>query len=232
MVLCRAEGSANVGAVCRAMKGMGLSRLILANCGPLAPDTVRTYALSAYDLYEAAQSAPSLDEALKPFGLVAGFSRRSGRKRKEPVGLRDFARGIARDPGRAESLALVFGNERDGLSDAELGLCDLCVSIPADPAFPSLNLSHAVQLAAWELRQARLELSGDAVSRQAAMRVDYEASARRIAERLAKAGFFKLTGQADAERFLRELEARASLSVDESQRLERLFSKLAALDRE
>jgi tRNA/rRNA methyltransferase len=51
-------------------------------------------------------------------------------------------------------VALVFGSEMSGLSNAELARCQLVATIPSDPAFSSLNLAAAVQVAAYELRVA------------------------------------------------------------------------------
>ena len=152
VVLCRVEGAMNVGAACRAIKTMGFCRLALAGCPPHDEIEVRTHALHAFDVYEAATRYETLSAALEPHALVAGFTRRTGQRRKHNVPVDVFARTIAeRDGG---SVALVFGNERDGLSDAELDLCDHAVSIATSPLFPSLNLSHAVQIACWEVRKA------------------------------------------------------------------------------
>lgn len=232
VVLCRAEGPANVGAVCRAMKTMGVGQLVLAQCMPMDEDLVRTYALSAMDIYQGALVTDSLPTALTGFSLAAGFSRRSGKKRKEQLDIRDFAASYGLQDRR---IALVFGNERDGLSDDELDQCDLCVNIPTDAGFPSMNLSHAVQLACWELRRARLSRGQAAVvdehSNHAAHRIDYEKSALTICDKLLATGFFKIGGRLDTERFVRELAARAALNQQELDRLERLFCKFAQLDR-
>ncbi|TFG84615.1 MAG: RNA methyltransferase [Spirochaetales bacterium] len=229
-VLCRAEGSANIGAACRAIKSMGCSSLTLVNCPDFDEITVRTHALAAWDVYEAARRFDNLDEALADVSLTAGFTRRLGKKRKESVPVNEFAQRIANSDG---PVALVFGNERDGLSDSELAHCDLAVHIPSSAMFPSLNLSHAIQLAFWELRRNvlghREDTHGYRSRRMTATREEIRARASVMADDLATAGFFKIRGRAEKEDFIAEVAARASLTKAELKRYEMLFRKLAAL---
>jgi tRNA/rRNA methyltransferase len=82
VVLCRAEESGNVGSACRAMKTMGVSRLVLAGCPDYDEDRVRMMAVHAFDVYERAERFPDLASALAGFSLSSGFTRRRGEKRK------------------------------------------------------------------------------------------------------------------------------------------------------
>ncbi|PKL26027.1 MAG: hypothetical protein CVV47_02535 [Spirochaetae bacterium HGW-Spirochaetae-3] len=226
VVLCRVDGPVNVGAVCRAMKAMGITRLTFAGCPDYDEVAVRTYALQAFDLYESAERYPNLRDALSGFGLAAGFTRRVGQRRKENVSVEEFAAAV---PGRgAGSVALVFGNERDGLSDAELALCDEAVGIGSSELFPSLNLSHAVQIACWELRKS-FRGSAEPGGRACAPRTSAERASRDIADALQAVGFFKIAGRPEAETFLRSVVARAGLSESELERFSSLFVKLGAL---
>lgn len=224
-----------MGAACRALLSMGVTELRLADCADFDPDTVKTYALGAFSLFERAGRFESLKDALADLSLAAGLSRRLGRRRKESVDVRRFAEEAAARPGRT---GLVFGNERDGLSDDELALCDLAAHIPSSELFPSLNLSHAVQLCFWELRRAWLdgasaaESSGPpATAARPAGRDEAEGAARRIADALHGAGFYKIAGREDQERFLAGVAARAALSPAELTRFEGIFTKFAALSR-
>lgn len=255
IVLCRAEGAVNVGASCRAMKAMGITRLELAACPEYDETIVKTYALSAFDVYASAKRHDSLEAALSGFSYAAGFTRRRGQRRKEPMLVGELAaRLVSGCPGSA---ALVFGNERDGLSDAELAACDDAVAIPSSELFPSLNLSHAVQIACWEYRSKLLMGTADAADRaigggadgdsgdedfDGARMPDRSPAGRfpagrsalwteigRIADTLESAGFFKLVGRGDMETFLRGVAARAGLSEAELQRFSGVFVKLAAM---
>lgn len=225
VVLCRVEGSMNVGATCRAMKVMGLSRLVLAACPDYDDVEIRMHSLHAYDVFEHAQWQPSLGQALSSFTMAAGFTRRTGQRRKENVSLPSFAASLV---GRSGDVALVFGNERDGLSDDELSLCDEAVSIASSNLFPSLNLSHAVQIACWEVRKSLGGLSVDSVCKTAA-RDKVERAAHDIADALQAAGLYKLAGRTDAEVFIRSVASRAGLSDTELERFKALFVRLGAL---
>jgi tRNA C32,U32 (ribose-2'-O)-methylase TrmJ len=214
---------------------MGYDSLALADCPAYDEGIVRGYALAAYDLYESAERFASLEPALEGASMAVGVSRRLGKKRKESLSLTEFAASYAAYPG---TVAMVFGNERDGLSDRELALCDRSVYIPSSELFPSLNLSHAVQLVFWELRRAQAEARAAAASPtiasarpgSAAPRGIARERAKAIADRLQAAGFFKIAGRPENEAFLAEIMARAGLSEAEAARFEGLFTKLAALE--
>jgi tRNA/rRNA methyltransferase len=77
----------------------------------------------------------------------------SGRAPGEAIDVRDMAAEVAA-LGRSARVALVFGPETTGLGDDEMALCGRRVFIPAHPAQPSLNLSHAVMIAGYEVFRA------------------------------------------------------------------------------
>lgn len=226
VVLCRVESAGNVGAICRAMATMGCRRLILAACPDYDEVGVRTWALNAWDIYAAAERYPDLPSALRTCSYAAAFSRRSGRKRKEALDLRDWSGWLIQGGGRP--VALVFGNERDGLDSVELACCDDAVFIPTDAAQPSLNVSHAVQLVCWELRRHLLQATVDGRS-PPQDRLTLDLRIQILVERLSANGFFKLAGRDDTGQFLREIAARAGLSSAEMLRFADLLGKSAVL---
>lgn len=232
IVLCRAGEAGNVGSACRAMKTMGFGRLALADCPEYAEEPVRTFAVHAFDVYESAVRYSGLAEALKGADLAAGFTRRSGKLRtRKQMDVRQFARMAAERGGRT---ALVFGNERDGLSGEELALCDIAVNIPTSDAFPSLNLAQAVQIACWELSesiQAPVRAAKALASPKPAMesRERIDRAACSIADDLESVGFFKIAGRPELERFLRSLLSRAGADAKELEYLRSLFRKTIAL---
>jgi tRNA/rRNA methyltransferase len=88
-----------------------------------------------------------------PAGLVAIVARMVAAKRVAPIfPVRELE--VAGTYAARGEVALVFGSEMSGLSNAELARCQLVATIPSDPAFSSLNLAAAVQVAAYELRVA------------------------------------------------------------------------------
>jgi tRNA/rRNA methyltransferase len=226
VVLCRAEEGGNVGSACRAMKTMGLSRLVLAACPDYDVDRIRMMAVHAFDVYEAAVRFPSLESALAGATLSAGFTRRRGERRKAfSLSVRDFAaQASERPPGE---VALVFGNERTGLTESELALCSLAVHIPTSDAFPSLNLAQAVQIACYELRRQALgEKDGSA---RPAAREAAAATIEKVAGYLREIGFFKITRDRDLSAFLRDTVERAAYTPSELAYFESIFRKAAGM---
>jgi TrmH family RNA methyltransferase len=152
LVLLRPRVPENLGAVARAMKNFGLSDWVVV--APEANDeaAARRLAVQSEDRLAARKSANSLDEAVAGCAWVVGTSSRRprGARRYSP---REFAEEAV---ARAAPVALVFGDERSGLTNEEIERCHALSSVPADESQPSLNLAQAVLLYAWEYRQAVL----------------------------------------------------------------------------
>lgn len=143
----------NVGSVARAMKNMGLSRLVLVNPPNLGSEECRKMAVSAYDIVENARVCDNLREALAPFTVCVSTTRRLGVRREMDFTPRTLARHLAENLGEGDA-AIVFGRENKGLNQDEIELAPLVMTIPADPAYPSLNVAQAVLIAAYELHLA------------------------------------------------------------------------------
>jgi tRNA/rRNA methyltransferase len=148
-VLVRPRDPNNIGAVARAMANFGLDDLVLAD--PYTPvwREARS-AVGASELLRRAR-ALSLPEAIKGASLVLGTCGASRRLQKSLVplcGLGDFLRERLPAGGK---LAVLFGNEKTGLTREELGHCHAVVHIPTVPEVPSMNLGQAAALFAYEL---------------------------------------------------------------------------------
>ena len=237
IILARPSEAGNAGAVCRAMKNMGLSRLRLTapefsagneNGGKLA--VIKARAVHAWNLWEEAQTFNSLAEAVKDCSLVIGTTRRRGHHRKRvSMTPKETAAFLKEHPGNA---ALVFGNERTGLQDSEMELCNLASHIPADEIFPSLNLSHAVMIYAYELFTA-LEDPQNLTVRGQWTPMDQEkinVLVCRLTDRLKDLGFYKNPGREEQERFYRDLFSRAGLTEREALYLVDNIAKAARLE--
>ncbi len=156
VVLVETTHPGNIGASARAMKAMGLSRLYLVNPRqfPCAEATAR--AAGADDLLVKARVCPSLAEALQGCGWIAGTSARARAIAWPVLDPRACGVCVIEAAARGEA-ALVFGREHSGLTNEELELCHVMVRIPTVPEFSSLNLAAAVQILAYEIRQAALQ---------------------------------------------------------------------------
>lgn len=150
IVLVRTKTPGNIGAVARVMMNMGLSRLVLVR--PPKDDTgdALRLAAGAERIIENAVRVPTLAEAIAGAGLVIGTSRHRGRLRRNISTAREAAERLL-PLLAANRVAIVFGREVNGLDRTELALCNELLSIPSSDAFPSLNLSHAVMVVAYEL---------------------------------------------------------------------------------
>lgn len=150
VVLARPSHPGNIGAAARAMKTMGCGDLALVQPRYFPDPDAAAMAAGAADVLGRAQVFETLPAALADRTLAFGFTAR-GRDLSHPVlALRDCAREIL-DAASTGSVALVFGNETSGLSNEELLSCQRMVAIPANPAYSSLNLAAAVQVACYEL---------------------------------------------------------------------------------
>jgi tRNA/rRNA methyltransferase len=157
IVLSHPSHPGNIGAAARAMKTMGLSRLYLVN-PKLFPDPQSdAMATGAVDLLASARVVGSLAEALA--GTVSATAM-TGRKRElatQPMWARQAAADLVLTTAEGD-VALVFGNETAGLSNEEVALCRQWALIPTSPDYRSLNLAQAVQILAYELRLAAVDI--------------------------------------------------------------------------
>lgn len=151
VVLVGTLSGGNIGSVARAMKNMGLRRLKLVSPQEYMSEECRMMAGKAVHLVEEAQLYTSLNEAISEQNLIIGTtSSRSRRKRQSVYTPREIGK-IVRKYARSQRVALLFGPERRGLSDTQLAKCHYVLSVPTDPEYPVLNLSHAVMILAYEI---------------------------------------------------------------------------------
>src|SRR3954454_8437424 len=153
-VLVGTSHAGNVGAAARAMKVMGFSDLVLV--APRFADIHErpeaiAMASGATDVLARARVVARLDEALDGITWV-GATAMTPRDFGPPNGApRELFATLAPSSHR---VALVFGSERFGLSNEDVYACHACLTIPTGPGYGSLNLAQAVQLIAYDWRQA------------------------------------------------------------------------------
>lgn len=172
IVLVRPRGGANIGAVARAMKNMGLEDLVLVRPAVVRAFWSKAMAVHAEDVLSRARRCDSLAEAVADCGVVAGTTCRQGLYRSAALTPRQAApRLIA--AAAANRVALVFGPEDQGLSNEDLKSCHQLVMIPTAPEYPSLNLSQAVMVCVYELFLAVQSTATAAPELAAAARVQF-----------------------------------------------------------
>ena len=259
IIISRASESGNVGAICRVIKNMGLSELRLAAPQPLILEDIYTRAVNAWDIWEKTRIFGNLNEAVADCSIVIGTSRRRGHNRKNvSMTPRALAEWLAAYP-EAENLnagvnaAIVFGNERTGLEDNELNLCNFASHIPvceltqsgselqsksvsrseaishSEKAQPSLNLSHAVQIYAYELFLAMYEQRPVKGEWTPMNQTETNSLVELITGRLTELGFYKKPNKEEQSRFLRDIISRAGMSASEGEYFKEIFIKTAVL---
>jgi len=150
VVLCATSHPGNIGASARAMQTMGLTRLVLVAPQRYPHPDVDALASGASKVLDGIRVEPTLDAALQGTVLAIGCSARPREFAGRALAVRDAAGEALRYAHRGE-VALVFGGEMSGLSNAELAMCQIVATIPSNPDFASLNLAAAVQVVAYEL---------------------------------------------------------------------------------
>jgi TrmH family RNA methyltransferase len=215
----------NIGAAARAIKNMGFANLELVNPVPYLTPEARAMACGAREVLEGARVHRSLKDAIADTSLVAGTTRRRGRRR----GIILPASAAAVELAKAAALnkvAVLFGNEHNGLTNSELEACGLLATIPSNPGCPSLNLSQSVMILAYEL--SRVAPSGDAVPMVGSREVQH--LMKRVRAALDILGYGKKGDRdlrADIIRNLRRLVGRAGLTAWELNMLLGLCSQVS-----
>lgn len=156
LVLVGTEGAVNLGFVLRLAMNFGVDEIVLVSpkVSPEEYDTVRRYAAKASGMLDKVRTVSCLDEAFEENELKACTTAKQSlegdvlRESITPEELAEIARGW-------EKVALVFGRESTGLTRKELAMCDATVTIPADPVYPVLNLSHAIAVILYVLYRSQ-----------------------------------------------------------------------------
>lgn len=232
VVLVRPQEEGNVGAVARAMANMGLSELVLVEPAVELGEVARARAVKARGLLDTALRRPSLALALADFQCVVGTTASRGRHLEgDPLTPRQLSSWVVGTG--AERVALVFGPETSGLSQEELALCNILVRIPTSADLPTLNLSQAVLILAYELflgagEAAELEESPSPSDDPPATAAQVEGLFDQAVPLLVRVGFARHPGFEAVVRDLRRLAAKSRLSEREVSILRGICRRAAA----
>jgi tRNA/rRNA methyltransferase len=151
IVLVEPQLGENIGAAARAMANFGLAELRLVKPQQRWPNSkARIVASGADRILNGARLYTTLREAIADCTLVLATTARAHDQAKPVVDAEQAAKLIAPHVAAGEAVALVFGRERYGLENEEVGLADRIVTLPVNPAFASLNLAQAVVILAYE----------------------------------------------------------------------------------
>jgi tRNA/rRNA methyltransferase len=209
--------------VARAMKNMGLNRLILVDgCSPLHMNAYKL-ASGAEDILERAEEFPTLREAISEMGCVVGTTSRIGKGRSPLLTPKALLKRLI-PLSIKNSIGLVFGSEKEGLTNEELALCHLYVRIPSSESFPSLNLAQAVMVLCYELFQSSMTIRKHSI--QLAKAEQLERMFENMERTLLNIGFLEVKNPKRIMRVLRRLLGRSEMEEREVQILQGIWSKM------
>ena len=221
IVLVGTQHPGNLGSAARAMRTMGLTRMVLVAPEKKPDFDTTSMAAGAESLVLQAPVFATLEDAVADCRLVLGCTARSRRIALEELLPREAGERVVAAAGGGADVALVFGRERTGLDNHELQLCHAAVHIPSDPDFSSLNLAAAVQVLAYELRMAMLSAEptpasdADATAEPPASHAELEGFFAQLGETLDAIDFHKGRTPESALRKLRRIFLRADMNTRE-----------------
>jgi TrmH family RNA methyltransferase len=220
VILHEPQDLVNIAHVVRGMKNFGVRDLRLVNPREYEAYRVEGIAHQTQDVLARVRTFATLEEALADCIHIVGFTARGRTAKRNLQRPREAAAEVVALAGGAGTpVALLFGREDAGLSNDALDRCHRVVTIPSDPAYPSLNIAHAVIIMLYEVALARgAESRPFKAPRRTAEPAD-AAELERLFEDVARAlqaiEFFKTRNQDGVMRTLREIAHRAPLDARE-----------------
>ena len=165
-VLVEPKSEENIGAVARVLKNFGFYNLYMVKPpGTGIGSKARTVASHARDLLARARIVSAIEEAVEDASIVVGTTSKRGISRSKQLRMGALTPYQLKERLKEENkdgiLALLFGREDIGLLNEELKRCDMVVSIPTSPDYPVMNLSHAVAIVIYELRDMNTDTDTD-----------------------------------------------------------------------
>lgn len=173
VVFVECETPGNVGFLARTMANFGLKNLVLINPPTLTNDAYYQATHGKY-IVENAKIYKTLDEfyqsqridfKVASTGTVGGSYNLS----RIPIKPEELGKSL----NVSNKIAILFGREGDGLSNKEIGDCDICVSIPTDPTYPIMNISHAAAIIFYELFKNKHEFGVEGLNESTQLEKDY-----------------------------------------------------------
>lgn len=243
VVLVEPTHPGNVGAVARALKTMGLHRLVLVKPKKFPHYEATKRAAGAQDVLDSAVVVETLDEAVADCTLVLGTSVRDREVAWPTENPHRCAVNVyqhlveGQEQDSVQQVAILFGRESSGLTNAELDLCQAQIRIPANADYSSLNLASAVQIIAYELRMqcvngetglinTSLESTSLEPKQQMATKLQREGYIEHLQKTLEALHFIKAKPPTVLMRKLVRLYNKANLTVEEIQILRGILSAI------
>ncbi len=223
VVLVRPRESGNVGSCARAMGNFGARHLTVVGMDWFDREKAEKRAVGASWLLDRVRFVDTLEEAIADCAFVYGTAGRAHRNRRT-ITANSFAEE-ATGQMVSNRVALLFGCERTGLTEAETDVCHAVVAIPADPDFHSLNLSHAVVVMLYEVWCNSVTTDRDKVPRYVPA-ADQDRLMDLGRRTLYRIGFLRPENEPRILRTLMNLSGRTGITRREFQTLEGVLHRM------
>ena len=235
IVLVQTYHPGNIGAIARAMKTMGLKELYLVDPREYPAEEASNRAAGALNVLDSATVVQTLPDALADCTQVFATSARKRNYTRPQVTAEEASNWISENPN--EKIAIVFGRERMGLSNEQLGLCQQLLYIPGNPEYDVLNIGSAVQIVSYELfkqfgqHRDDIEDSTPAVEREEeyASQIDMERFYQHLESTLSDTGFLVKNHPGEAMQRLQQMFARAQPNAKELRMLRGILGSVDKL---
>jgi tRNA (cytidine32/uridine32-2'-O)-methyltransferase len=237
IVLVQTYHPGNIGAIARAMKTMGLNELYLVDPQDYPAEEASNRAAGALDVLNRATVVATLPEALADCTQVFATSARKRNYTRPQVTAEEAAGWIKTNPN--EKIAIVFGRERMGLSNEQLGLCQQLLYIPGNPEYDVLNIGSAVQIVSYELfkqfgiHRDEIETPGiikdEEIHEEYASQQDMERFYQHLESTLSNTGFLVKNHPGEAIQRLQQMFARAQPNAKELRMLRGILGSVDKL---
>ena len=231
LVLVRPQMGENIGAAARAMWNFGLDRMrIVAPRDGWPNQSAVALASGAGRVLDQAQIASDVAESVSDCAYVFATTARQRDLTKPVFSPEEAMRDCALRMARGERVAVLFGPERAGLENDDIARANAIISVPVNPAFPSLNLAQCVLLVAYEWMRATADIAPRSVEMAGtdwAEQIEVEHLARHYEERLQDMGFFFPEHKSDSMRLnLRNFWSRMPMTRADVQMLHGMLRQM------
>lgn len=236
IVLVQTYHPGNIGAIARAMKTMGLNELYLVDPREYPSEEASNRAAGALDVLDNAMVIGSLQEAIADCTQVFATSARKRNYTRPQVTAEEAADWIQHNP--KEKIAIVFGRERMGLSNEQLGMCQQLLYIPGNPEYDVLNIGSAVQIVCYELFKhfgihrdelLQIESQSESKSEEFANQQDMDRFYQHLESTLSDTGFLVKNHPGEAMQRLQQMFARAQPNAKELRMLRGILGSVDKL---
>jgi len=228
IILVQTYHPGNIGAIARAMKTMGLKELYLVDPREYPAEEASNRAAGALDVLDGATVVNTLPEALADCTQVFATSARKRNYTRPQVTAEEAAVWVKDNPN--EKIAIVFGRERMGLSNEQLGLCQQLLYIPGNPEYDVLNIGSAVQIVSYELfKQLGNHRDTLQAEEEYASQQDMERFYQHLESTLSDTGFLVRNHPGEAMQRLQQMFARAQPNAKELRMLRGILGSVDKL---